>query len=340
MKAILCTGFSEAPALAFGDTALRTPQANELEIAVHAAAVSFMDLLMAQGRYQMRPPLPYVPGTDAAGVVTAVGANVTRFRVGDRVACGGWHGAWAERMVAPESHTVPLPHNVDFATAASLRYAYGTARYALVTRAHLQPGETLFVTGAAGGVGLAAVDLGRHLGARVIAGVGSRDKVATVRESGADDVIVYTEEDLRERLKALTGGQGVDVCLDQVGGELFTAMTRSMNWDGRLVPVGFTSGQIPTVAANLPLLKNYAVLGAYWGAWAERCPRESAAADEALMRLVAGGELRPRVGRLLPWQAFETALGLLLRREARGRVVLQVSDFVEAPGSRTNAAIT
>jgi NADPH:quinone reductase len=339
MKAILCTGFSETPSLAFGDAPARAPLANEVEIAVHAAAVSFMDLLMAQGRYQMRPPLPYVPGTDAAGVVTAVGADVTRFGIGDRVACGGWHGAWAERMVVPESHAVPLPDNVDYATAASLRYAYGTARYALVTRAHLQPGETLFVTGAAGGVGLAAVDLGRHLGARVIAGVSSRDKVATVRESGADEVIVYTEEDLRERLKALTNDRGVDVCLDQVGGELFAAMTRSMNWDGRLVPVGFTSGQIPNVAANLPLLKNYAVVGAYWGAWAERCPRESAAADEALMRLVASGELRPRVGSLLPWHEFETALALLRRRQARGRVVLQGMASAAAPGSRNDAAV-
>jgi NADPH2:quinone reductase len=326
MKAILCTGFADIPAFAFGDAPSRELKANEVEIAVHAAAVSFMDLLMAQGRYQLRPPLPYVPGTDAAGFVVAVGMDVTRFRVGDRVACGGWFGAWAERMVAPESHTVPVPEGVDFETAASLRYAYGTARYALVTRAQLRVGETLFVSGAAGGVGLAAVDLGRHLGARVIAGVGSRDKVATVRESGADEVIVYAEEDLRERLKSLTHGRGVDVCLDQVGGEVFATMTRSMNWSGRLVPVGFTSGQIPAVPANLPLLKNYSIVGAYWGAWAERSPLESAAADEALMRMVATGELRPRVGHLLPWSEFDAAVATVRERKAQGRVVLQVTE--------------
>lgn len=324
MKAILCTSFAEHPQLRIGETTAPTPGPHDVEIAVHAAAVSFMDLLMAQGRYQMRPELPYVPGTDAAGVVVSIGSDVTRFRIGDRVACGNWHGAWAERRVAPESGTVPLPAGVDFSTAAAVRYAYGTARYALVTQAHLRVGETLFVSGAAGGVGLAAVDLGRHLGARVIAGVGSHDKAAIVRERGAEHVIVYAEEDLRERIRSLTGGRGVDVCLDHVGGDVFTAMARSMNWGGRLVPLGFTSGQIPSVAANLPLLKNYAVVGAYWGAWAERFPRESAAADEALMRMVATGELRPHVGSTMPWEDVAVALDLVRRREAQGRVVLQV----------------
>ena len=324
MKAILCTGFAAEPLLQLGETTAPTPGQHEVEVAVHAAAVSFMDLLMAQGRYQMRPELPYVPGTDAAGVVVSVGSGVTRFRVGDRVACGHWHGAWAERMVAPESGTVPLPAGVDFQTAAAIRYAYGTARYALVTQARLQAGETLFVTGAAGGVGLAAVDLGRHLGARVIAGVGSHDKAAVVRQRGAEHVIVYTDEDLRERIRSLTGGRGVDVCLDHVGGDVFATMARSMNWGGRLVPLGFTSGQIPSVAANLPLLKNYSVVGAYWGAWAERQPRESAAADEALMRLVGTGELRPHIGGAMPWQDFSVALDLLRHRKAQGRIVLQV----------------
>ena len=324
MKAILCAGFAAEPQLQLGETTAPTPGRHDVEVAVHAAAVSFMDLLMAQGRYQMRPELPYVPGTDAAGVVVSVGAEVTRFHVGDRVACGNWHGAWAERMVAPESSTVPLPAGVDFQTAAAVRYAYGTARYALVTQARLQAGETLFVTGAAGGVGLAAVDLGRHLGARVIAGVGSRNKAAVVRDRGAEHVIVYTEEDLRERIRSLNGDRGVDVCLDHVGGDVFAAMARSMAWGGRLVPLGFACGQIPSVAANLPLLKNYSVVGAYWGAWAERHPRESAAADEALMRLVGTGELRPHVGCTMSWEEFGVALDLLRRREAQGRVVLQV----------------
>lgn len=322
MKAIQCTRFAEEPALAIGEMPDLQPKADEVLVEPHAAAVSFMDLLMAQGRYQMRPELPYVPGTDAAGIVVAVGERVTRFRAGDRVACGNWHGAWAERMVAPEQQVTPVPDEVDFATAASLRYAYGTARYALVTMAHLRAGETLFVSGAAGGVGLAAVDLGRQLGARVIAGVGSRHKEATVRERGASEVVVYGEEDLRERVKSLTGGRGVDVCMDNVGGSVFDAMTRLMNWGGRLLPIGFTSGTIPSMAANLPLLKNYSVVGAFWGAWAMRCPAESSAADDAVMRLVAAGELRPLLSRVLPWTRFGEALDAIRRREVQGRIAL------------------
>jgi len=322
MKAIQCMRFADEPALAMSEIPDLQPNRDEVLVEPHAAAVSFMDLLMAQGRYQMRPELPYVPGTDAAGIVVAVGEGVTRFRPGDRVACGNWHGAWAERMVVPEHGATPVPDEVDFATACSLRYAYGTARYALVTCAHLRAGETLFVSGAAGGVGLAAVDLGRQLGARVIAGVGSRHKEATVRERGASEVVVYGEEDPRVRVKALTEGRGVDVCMDNVGGAVFDAMTRLMNWGGRLLPIGFTSGAIPSLAANLPLLKNYSIVGAFWGAWTARFPTESAAADEAVMRLVAAGELRPLVSRVLPWTQFDEALGAIRQREVQGRIAL------------------
>ena len=324
MKAILCKEFGENAALQFGELPPPRPGPHEIVVDVHAAAVSFMDVLMAQGRYQMKPQLPYAPGSDAAGVVSAVGPQVTRFRVGDRVACGHWYGAWAEQMLVPEDGATPLPAQVDFATAAAFRYAYGTARYALVATAHLLPGEVLFVSGAAGGVGLAAVDLGRHLGARVIAGVSTKEKAATVREYGASDVVVYGEEDLRERIRSLTGGQGVDVCMDNVGGRIFETMSRLMNWGGRLLPIGFTSGEIPSLPANLPMLKNYSLAGAFWGAWAQRFPRESAAADEALMRMVAGGELRPLVGRVLPWDDYAEAMAAIAARQTQGRVVLAV----------------
>lgn len=324
MKAVLCTAFGGEGNLRFAELPDLAPGPREIVIDVHAAAVGFMDMLMAQGKYQMRPDLPYVPGTDAAGVVRAVGSEVTRFAAGDRVACGGWHGAWAEQMRTIEDSVTPVPANVDFATAAAFRYAYGTARYALVTMARLQPGETLFVSGAAGGVGLAAVDLGRHFGARVIAGVSNREKAATVREYGAAEVVVYGEEDLRERIRTLTGGRGVDVCLDNVGGAIFEAMSRLMNWNGRLLPIGFTSGDIPALPANLPLLKNYSLVGAFWGAWAQRFPRESAAADESLLALVARGELRPFVSRVLPWAEHGAALAAIAGRQAQGRIVLAV----------------
>jgi NADPH:quinone reductase len=324
MKAVLCTEYAEHAALRFGDVPAPQPGPRELVVDVHMAAVSFMDVLMTQGKYQMKPALPYVPGSDAAGIVSAVGSEVTRFRVGDRVACGNWHGAWAEQMLAPEDWAAPIPMQVDFATAAALRYAYGTARYALVTTAHLQPGEVLFVSGAAGGVGLAAVDLGRHLGARVIAGVSTKEKAATVVEYGASEVVVYGEQDLRERIRSLTGGQGVDVCMDNVGGKTFETMARLMNWGGRLLPIGFACGEIPSVPANLPLLKNYSVLGAFWGAWVQRFPRESAAADEALMRMVACGELRPLVSHVLAWEDYAAAMSAIAARQVQGRAVLAV----------------
>ncbi|HVO07746.1 MAG TPA: NADPH:quinone oxidoreductase family protein, partial [Burkholderiaceae bacterium] len=260
MKSIICRAFDGPDALAIGDTPDPRPGPGEVLVDVHAAAVTFMDVLMVSGKYQMRPPLPFAPGNDAAGIVSAVGTGVSRFRVGDRVACGNWSGAFAERMVAREATTIALPDSVDFVTGAAVRHGYGTAHYALVQRAGLRSGETVFVSGAAGGVGLAAVELARHLGARVIAGVGSAAKVAAVRERGAHEVIDYSSQDLRDAIRRLTDGRGVDVFFDNVGGEIFDTLSRLMNWGGRMLPIGFTSGTIPTLAMNLPLLKNYSVV--------------------------------------------------------------------------------
>ncbi|MGM9483633.1 NADPH:quinone oxidoreductase family protein [Roseateles sp. NT4] len=324
MRAVLCHDYADPPRFALAELPSPTPAAGEVLVDVHAAAVSFMDLLMAQGRYQMRPPLPYTPGSDAAGVVRAVGAGVTHLQPGDRVACGGWTGAWAEQMLAPATQVTPLPAGVDFETACTVRYAYGTAHYALVERARLQPGETVFVSGAAGGVGLAAVDLAHHLGARVIAGVSTSERSEVARSRGADAVVAYAEEDLKARIAALTDGQGVDVCFDNVGGDVFATMSRLMAWGGRLLTIGFTSGAIPSLAANLPLLKNYSLVGAFWGAWAMRHPEASARADAQLMQLVAEGRLRPQVAAALPLAQFDDALTQLRDRRVQGRIVLRL----------------
>lgn len=324
MRAVLCHDFADPPRLAMGTIELPAPGADEVLVDVHAAALSFMDALMAQGKYQMRPPLPYTPGSDAAGVVRAVGSGVTHVKPGDRVACGHWTGAWAEQMLVSASQATPLPEGVDFATACTVRYAYGTAHYALVERARLQPGETVFISGAAGGVGLAAVDLARYLGARVIAGVGSHDRAEVARSRGADAVVVYGEEDLKARITAITAGQGLDVGFDNVGGDVFAAISRLMAWGGRLLPIGFTSGTVPSLAANLPLLKNYALVGAFWGAWAMRHPALSAQADTKLMQLVAEGRLRPLVAAELPLAQFDEGLALLRQRSVQGRIVLRV----------------
>jgi NADPH:quinone reductase len=270
MRAVLCNAFDGIKALTIGEAEEPRPRADEVLIDVHAASVSYMDYLMARGGYQMRPPLPYVPGTDAAGIVVAVGEKVDRFRPGDRVACEGWYGAFAERMTAKASITALLPDTVDFIAGSTLLHMYLTAYYALICRAQVRPGETILITGASGGVGLASVELARLLDTRVIAAVGSETKANVVRDHGADAVIDYSSEDLRERVKAITGGEGIDVCVDNVGGKLFATLARLMRWNGRLLPVGFTSGEVPSIPMNLPLLKNYSIVGMFSGAWTNR----------------------------------------------------------------------
>lgn len=324
MRAVICESFTGIDALRLGELDNPQPGAEQILVDVHAAPVNFMDCLIVAGKYQKRPQTPFVPGTDAAGVVAAVGDGVTRFKAGDRVACGAWFGSYAEQMVTSQNWAARLPPMIDFNTASTVRHCYGTAYYGLVTCAKLKRGETVFVTGAAGGVGLAAVDLARHLGARVIAGVSSQQKAAIVHEYGVVDVVDYAHDDLRERIKSLTGGKGVDVCFDVVGGEVFTSMTRLMNWGGRMLPIGFTSGQIPSVPMNLPLLKNYSIIGLFWGAWAERFPQASVAADEQLFDWVAQGKLKPRVDAAFPLEKFRAAMESVQSRTAQGRVVLQV----------------
>jgi NADPH2:quinone reductase len=324
MRAILCTSFTGPEDLRVGEIEEPKPASDEILIDVHAASVSFMDHLLVSGLYQMRPPTPFVPGTEAAGIVVAVGARVSRFRPGDRVACGSWTGGYAERMVAQESKSVQLPAGVAFETAATVWHNYGTAHYALVEGARAQRGETVFVTGAAGGVGLAAVDLARHLHLRVIAGVGSDDKAALVRAYGAFDVINYRSEDLRERIKSITGGEGVDICFDNVGGAIFEQMARLMKWGGRLLPIGFTSGQIPSVPMNLLLLKNYSIVGLFAGAWMEKFPEQAMRMKDTLAQLLAEGKIRPHIDRVVPLDQVREAMRAVANRTVQGRIVLKI----------------
>ncbi len=324
MRAVLCNSFSGPEGLSVGEIDEPKPASDEILIDVHCASVSFMDYLMVSGRYQLRPPTPFVPGTEAAGVVVAVGEKVTRFRPGDRVACGNWFGGFAERMVAKASKSLRLPPDLDFAPAATVGHNYGTALYALAERAKAQAGETAFVTGAAGGVGLAAVDLARHLGLRVIAGVGSDDKADLVRSYGARDVINYRREDLRARINAITGGEGVDICFDNVGGAIFEQMARLMKWGGRLMPIGFTSGEIPSIPMNLPLLKNYAIVGVFAGAWADKFPEQAARMNDTLMEWLAGGKIRPYIDRVLALEQAAQAMQAVADRTVQGRIVLKI----------------
>jgi NADPH2:quinone reductase len=324
MRAVICNAFTGPNDLSIGEIEEPKPSGDEILIDVHAASVSFMDQLLVSGRYQMRPPTPFVPGTEAAGIVIAVGEKVTRFRPGDRVACGNWTGGYAERMVTKESKSVQLPAGVGFERAATVLHNYGTAHYALVEAARAQHGETLFVTGAAGGVGLATVDVARHLGLRVIAGVGSDDKAGLVRGYGVHDVINYRSEDLRERIKSITSGEGIDIGFDNVGGAIFEQMARSMKWGGRLMPIGFTSGQIPSLPMNLPLLKNYSIVGVFAAAWAEKFPDKSVRMHDTLAQLLGEGKIRPHIDRVVPLEQFKDAMRAVADRTVQVRIVLKM----------------
>jgi NADPH:quinone reductase len=324
VRAVLCNAFEGIKALNLAETAEPHLAADQVLIDVHAASVSYMDYLMTCGGYQLRPALPYVPGTDAAGVVAACGDHVTRFHPGDRVSCENWFGGFAERMVAKESSTVSLPANVDFITGSAILHAYVTAWYTLIERARLQAGETVLVTGAAGGVGLACVEVARLLGARVIAVVGTAAKAAVVRWYGAEEIIDHSREDVRQRVKAFTGGEGIDVCVENVGGALFTTLARLMRWNGRLMPIGFTSGEVPSLAMNLPLLKNYSIVGVFVGPWKERFPDDARRATETVMAWVGEGKLRPHIDRVLPLEHAAEAMSAIANRRTQGRIVLRV----------------
>jgi NADPH2:quinone reductase len=324
MRAVLCSAFTGPEDLRIGEIEEPKPASDEILVEVHAASISFMDQLLVSGLYQMRPQTPFVPGTEAAGIVIAVGEGVTRFQPGDRVACSNWTGGYAERVVAKEWKSVRLPAGVAFETAATVLHNYGTAYCALTVGARAVPGETVFITGAAGGVGLAAVDLAGHLGLSAIAGVGSDDKAGLVREYGACDVINYRTEDLRERIKSISGGEGVDICFDNVGGTIFEQMARLMKWGGRLMPIGFTSGQIPSLPMNLPLLKGYSIVGVFAAAWAEKFPEQAVRMNDTLAQLLAEGKIRPHIDRVLPLEQVKEGMRAVADRAVRGRIVLKI----------------
>ncbi|GHF36854.1 NADPH2:quinone reductase [Deinococcus metalli] len=322
MRALTCESYDVPEALRVLEGPQPVPGPGEVLIAVEAAGVNYPDALMVMGQYQVRPPLPFVPGAEAAGTVAAVGPDVDGLRVGQRVAAFTGTGAFATHVIAQARAVMPLPDGLDAAVAATLPLAYGTAMHALVDRGRLVSGETLLVLGAAGGVGLAAVMIGKALGARVIAGVSSAEKGTVAREHGADEIIDYAAEDLRARLKVLTAGSGPDVILDPVGDALAEPAFRSIAWDGRYLVVGFAGGEIPRLPLNLPLLKGASVVGVFWGEFARREPAANARHLAQLAAWVQGGTLRPLISARYPLERGPEALRALLERRVTGKVVL------------------
>ncbi|WP_269714648.1 NADPH:quinone oxidoreductase family protein [Caulobacter sp. NIBR2454] len=299
------------------------PGPDEVLVRIRAASVNFPDLLMTRGEYQLKPPLPFTPGLDIAGEVAQVGEGVTDFQIGDAVVGGARLGGFAEHAVVSASALKPKPARLSFSEAAAYGAAYLTAWVALVRRARLEPGEWVLVHGAAGGVGLAAVDLAKALGARVIAASASDDKLAVVAAEYAPDAVVNVTGGFREQVKAITGGRGADVIYDPIGGDVFDESCRCIAFDGRLLVVGFTSGRIPTVDANIPLIKGFSVMGVRAGEYGRQFPERGAEDRESVWRLADEGRIRPRVHAELPLDRWREAFDLLADRQVVGKAVMR-----------------
>ena len=330
MKALLCKSLGLPDALVFEDVPDPVPGPGQVLVEMKAAGVNFPDVLVVQGKYQFKPSLPFAPGSELAGVVLAVGEGVRNAKVGDRVIASVSHGAFAEKVVAQAAQLIPLPNGVDFETGAAFTLTYGTSYHAIKDRAALKPGETMLVLGAAGGVGIAAIQIGKALGARVIAAASTPEKLAICRENGADETINYATEDLRERVKALTGGKGPDVIYDPVGGKYAEPAFRSIAWRGRYLVIGFADGEIPSLPLNLPLLKGASVVGVFWGDFVRRELPNFIRDLTELFGLMMQGKLRPHISARYPLAEGRTALNDLMNRKATGKVVI-------TSGARTDA---
>ncbi len=323
MKAVICHAFGPVENLTIEDVPDPHPAKGELIIAIHAAGINFPDGLMVRGDYQVKPPRPFTPGSEVAGTVSAVGEDVTGFAVGDRVVSLCSLGGFAEQVAVDASRVMTLPDAMDFNTAAGFMLVYGTSLHALADKGRLQAGETLLVLGAAGGVGLAAVEIGKAMGARVVAAASTDEKCALAAAHGADLTINYAASDLKTELKRLIPG-GVDVAYDPVGGTLTEAAVRGLAWGGRLLVVGFANGDIPKLPLNLLLLREGEAVGVFWGSFTQRDPAAHAANVARLMAWAAEGKLRPHVGATYPLADISQALGDVMERRAHGKIIVTI----------------
>lgn len=341
MKAVICEAFGPYASHEVKDVDPPAMKKGHVRVAVKAAGVNFPDILIVEGKYQLKPPFPFTPGSECAGTVTEIGEGVDNVAVGDRVFFGSMHGAFAEEVVVPAVQTFHIPEGMSFEQASSINLVYGTSYHALKDRARLQPGEKLLVLGAAGGVGLAAVELGKAMGATVIAAASSDEKLEVCREHGADAVLNYAEEykalkaadsreaakaaatALRDRIREVSGG-GVDVIYDPVGDKLAEPAFRCLNWEGRYLVIGFAGGEIPKLPLNLALLKASDVRGVFWGAWLRQFPEAHRENTEEYLQMFAEGKIRPRISNTYPLADFVKAYDEIAERRAMGKVVLTI----------------
>ncbi len=324
MKAVLCKAYGPPESLVVEELESPVAGPGEVVLSMKAASVNFPDVLIIQNKYQVKPPLPFSPGSELAGIVKSVGDGVTAFRPGDAVMAITGYGAFAEEVKADAARLLPIPAGMNFASAAAFGLTYATSEHALCDRGALKAGETLLVLGAAGGVGIAAIEIGKVLGARVIACASTDEKLAVCREHGADETINYATEDLRERLKSLTGGKGPDVVYDPVGGAYTELALRSIAWRGRLLVVGFAAGDIPKIPLNLTLLKGCSIVGIFWGEFTRREPQRFLEAMAKLGRWFGEGKLKPHISATFPLERAADALTLMAERKVKGKVVVTV----------------
>lgn len=320
MKAIECVQYGLPSKLVIGEKGLK-PKKGEVLVQVKACGVNFPDTLIIQGLYQFKPEIPFTPGSDIAGIVKELGEGVTEWKVGDEVVGIVMHGGFAEEAIVPSKSLFPKPQNMNFEIAASFMMAYGTSYYALKQRGKLISGESLLVLGAAGGVGIAAVELGKQMGAHVIAAASSDEKLALCREKGADETINYSKENLRDRIKELTNNNGIDVVYDPVGGELSELAVRSLAWNGRYLVIGFVAG-IPKLPLNLPLLKGASIVGVFWGSHVFREPKENRINMKELMEMYHKGRLAPYIDKIYSLEETPKALEDLMNRKVKGKIVI------------------
>jgi len=322
MKAIICTEWCEPDQLTFADVPEPVADAGEVVVAVKAAALNFFDILLVQGKYQFKPPFPFSPAAEIAGVIDSVGSGVTDLKVGDRVIASCGHTGAREKVAVPAMSVAKIPDNLDFDRAAGIIITYGTVLHALEDRASPKPGETMAVLGAAGGTGLAACEIGKLMGLKVIACASSDEKLAFTRAHGAELTLNYAKEDLKDGLRKLTDGKGADIIFDPVGGSFAEAALRSIAWEGRFLVIGFAAGDIPKLPLNLPLLKACDVRGVFWGAWAARNPVKNRANLAKLVQWTAEGKLSSHVHATFPLAKTADAMAVLSSRKAMGKVIV------------------
>ena len=324
MKAIICNEWCKPEGLKLMEVDSPIVGKDSVKINIHAAGLNFPDTLIIQGKYQFKPDFPFSPGSELAGIITDIGDEVTNFKIGDRVMAAFSHGAFAEEICVPERKLTKIPDKMDFVTAASMSLTYGTSAYALLHRANVKKGDFVLIHGAAGGVGITALEISKNMGAKVIVTAGKNEKLEILKKYGADFCINYSSGEFKDKVKDITNGNGADIIYDPVGGDIFEQSLRCISWNGKLLVIGFASGRIGSAPANLPLLKNCSVVGVFWGAWTEREPSGHHKNMNKIFEWWSQGKVNPKISKVFSLEETKDALYSLINREVIGKAVIKI----------------